>query len=133
MQIRVFDCWVHEQDIRRALGRPGHGHGPAVDQSIDEIERALGYIIGKQAGAPDGTRISIELTGPLRRSIHVAVDGRASVVDTLDRPADVVLRFDASTFAALACGRVDPIAAPVTIEGDEALGRRITEHLAFTI
>ena len=24
MQIRVFDCWVHEQDVRDAVGRPGH-------------------------------------------------------------------------------------------------------------
>jgi len=24
MQIRVFDCWLHEQDIRDAVGRPGH-------------------------------------------------------------------------------------------------------------
>src|SRR5579875_3766379 len=23
MQIRIFDCWVHEQDIRRAVGRSG--------------------------------------------------------------------------------------------------------------
>jgi hypothetical protein len=28
MQIRVFDCWLHEQDIRDAVGRPGHETGP---------------------------------------------------------------------------------------------------------
>jgi uncharacterized protein (TIGR03083 family) len=31
MQIRVMDCWVHEQDIREAVDRPGHisGRAPA--------------------------------------------------------------------------------------------------------
>ena len=28
MEIRVFDCWLHEQDIRSAVGRPGHEDGP---------------------------------------------------------------------------------------------------------
>jgi len=133
MQIRVFDCWVHEQDMRRALGRPGHDQGPAVDQAIDEIERALGYIVGKKAEAPAGSRITIDLTGPLRRSIHLAVEGRATVVATLDRAADVTLRMASPTFAALACGRSDPAGAPVVVEGDQAWGQRIAGQLAFTI
>lgn len=133
MQIRVFDCWVHEQDMRAALRRPGHDQGPAVEQAIDEIERALGFIVGKKAGAPAGARVTIELTGPLRRSIHLVVDGRAAVVESLDRDPDVMLRMGSPTFAALACGRVDPAGAQVTVEGDQALGQRIVEQLAFTI
>src|ERR687891_82038 len=27
MEIRVFDCWMHEQDIRDATGHPGHQNG----------------------------------------------------------------------------------------------------------
>ena len=27
MRIRVFDCWMHEQDVRDAVGMPGHGGG----------------------------------------------------------------------------------------------------------
>ena len=30
MRIRVFDCWLHEQDIRDAVGRPGGEDGPAA-------------------------------------------------------------------------------------------------------
>jgi uncharacterized protein (TIGR03083 family) len=133
MQIRVFDCWVHEQDVRRAVGRPGHLDGPAAEQAIDEIERALGYIVGKKAGVPNGSRLTIELSGPVRRFIHVAVDGRAAVVRSLDRPADVTVRLDSGTFAALACGRADPARAQVTVAGDQSLGRRVVDNLAFTI
>ena len=28
MRIRVMDMWMHEQDIREAVGRPGHERGP---------------------------------------------------------------------------------------------------------
>jgi uncharacterized protein (TIGR03083 family) len=133
MQIRVFDSWVHEQDIRTAVGQAGHGDGPAAEQAIDEIERALGYVIGKRAGAPDASSVTIDLTGPVTRSIHVAVDGRAAVVATLPEPADVTLRLSSVAFAALACGRVDPAEVAIAIDGDQAFGQRIATNLAFTI
>jgi hypothetical protein len=80
MEIRVFDCWMHEQDIRQALARPGHEVGPCAEMSIDEVVRALGFIIGKQAAVPDGSTVTIDLVGPIRRTLHVAVTGRAEVV-----------------------------------------------------
>lgn len=135
MQIRVFDCWVHEQDIRRAVDRPGHQDGPAAEEAVDEVVRSLGFVIGKKVGAPDGSRITIELTGPVRRAIHVAVDGRAKVVDDLDRAADAIVRTDSMTFAALACGRIDAAAAgdSAVVSGDAELGARLVANLAFTI
>jgi uncharacterized protein (TIGR03083 family) len=133
MQIRVFDSWIHEQDMRTALGKPGHGDDEAAEQSIDEIERALGYIVGKRGGAPEGSRITVVLTGPVHRTMHVAVEGRGQVVETLAGPADVTLRLSSGTFAALASGRADPATAAVELEGDQELGRQIATHLAFTI
>jgi uncharacterized protein (TIGR03083 family) len=133
MQIRVFDSWVHEQDMRTAVGQPGNGDGPAAEQSIDEIERALGYVIGKRAGVPDGSGVTIDLIGPVARQIHVEVDGRASVVATLRTTADVTLRVGSNAFAAMACGRVGLDDVVVEIEGDEQLGQRIAANLAFTI
>jgi hypothetical protein len=29
-----MDNWSHEPDIRRAVGRPGHTEGPAVQQAV---------------------------------------------------------------------------------------------------
>ncbi len=31
MEIRTFDIWVHEQDVRRPLDLPGHESGPAAE------------------------------------------------------------------------------------------------------
>lgn len=139
MQIRVFDCWVHEQDVRDAVGRPGHEDGPVAEQSIDEIVRAAGFVIGKKAGAPTGSGVRIELTGPVRRRIDIEVADRARVVDALPGEPTATLRLSSSAYSRLACGRIAP--AVVTggalggadLLGDEALARRVLENLAFTI
>ncbi len=136
MAIRVFDCWVHEQDVRQPLGRPGHESGPAAEMAIDEIAGSLGYIVGKKIGLTDGQSITFELTGPVKRAMHVAVDGRAGVVDQLDDPT-VTLAADSTTFALLACGRIDP-AGPIdegaiAWTGDDELGDRAARSLRFTM
>jgi uncharacterized protein (TIGR03083 family) len=141
MQIRVFDCWAHEQDVRAAVGRPGHVDGPVAEQAVDEIVRALGYLVGKKAGAPDGSAVTIELTGPVERRLHVVVDGRAKVVEALDRPATATVTTGSTIFARMACGRVDPAAvlagdggvSEVELAGDMELGRRVVTSLPFTI
>ncbi len=135
MQIRVFDCWVHEQDVRAAVGRPGHDTGPAVEQVVDEIARALGYIVGKKAGAPAGSSVAIELTGPVRRGLYVVVDGRARVVDRLDGPATATLTLGSGLFTRLACGRVDlaAVIGEVHVSGDTELGQQVVTGLPFTI
>lgn len=135
MQIRLFDCWLHEQDIRDAVDRPGHEDGAAAEASVDEIERALGFVVGKRAAAPEGTAVTIELTGPVVRQIHVVVDGRARVVSELDRPATTILRLGSGLFVRLAGGRVDPGAhlAEIAMDGDLALAGRLVDNLAFTI
>jgi uncharacterized protein (TIGR03083 family) len=140
MQIRVFDCWVHEQDVRDAVDRPGHGEGPVAEQSVDEIVRALGYIVGKKAAAPPGSSVRIALTGPVQRDVEVAVvDGRARVVDGIDATPTTTLTLSSTAFTRLACGRVDADSVTngafggVTVAGDTTVGARIIAALPFTI
>jgi uncharacterized protein (TIGR03083 family) len=136
MAIRVFDFWVHEQDIRRPLGLPGHEAGPAAEMAISEIHRSMPYIVGKKVGLPDGKSITIEIDGGVQRPMRVVVAGRAGLVDELDAP-DVVLRADSTTFALLACGRIDPQAAideaSISWSGDAAWGEAAARNLAFTM
>ncbi len=136
MNIRVFDLWVHEQDMRVPLRLPGHEDGPAAESAIGEIEGSLPYIIGKKVKLPDGMSITIELGGPVTRTFHLAVDGRAKRVDSLTTP-DVVLRTGSITFALLACGRIDPQGAiddgRITWTGDAHWGDAAARNLAFTM
>ena len=135
MKVRVFDCWMHEQDMRRALGRPGHESGPVADSALENITRALGFIVGKKAGAPDGASVVFRTTGGNRIARVVVVDGRASVVPEAPADPTVVLTMPFTTFVALGGGRIDADAAlaeGATVEGDAELGRRVLESMAFT-
>ncbi len=107
MAVRVFDFWVHERDITRPLGLATDDGDARAAMALGEVERSLGYIVGKKIGLPYGSSIVFHLTGPLRRELYVAVDGRATVVGHIDRP-DVELSTDSITFVQLACGRIDP-------------------------
>jgi uncharacterized protein (TIGR03083 family) len=136
MAIRVFDFWVHERDITKPLSLPTDDGDARAEMALAEVERSLGYIVGKKVGLPDGSSIVFRLTGPLRRDLYVAVDGRAKVVSHIDRP-DVELSTDSVTFVQLACGRIDPQhqidAGLVRWTGDAELGDRAARNLRYTM
>lgn len=135
MRIRVFDCWMHEQDIRCATDRPGHDSGLTVEVTLDEMSGALGYVVGKKVAAPAGSSVTFELTGESGRSIHVLVDERATVVDHLDAAPTVTLTMPVLSFGRIAGGRLDAAEhiERCTIDGEQSLGRRILDNLSYTI
>ncbi|MFZ1161505.1 maleylpyruvate isomerase family mycothiol-dependent enzyme [Mycobacterium sp.] len=136
MRVRLFDCWMHEQDIHDGVGLPSSEvelSGPGARLSLDEIAATMGFVVGKLGKAPEGSRVAIELTGPQARTIRVAVDGRAQVVDDfggLDPTSTIHL--DGLLFARLAGGRTDDTTG-VELGGDTAVAARIVEHLNFVI
>jgi uncharacterized protein (TIGR03083 family) len=136
MRVRTFDCWMHEHDIRDALDRPADD--PAGETSrlaLDEMAASMGFVVGKLGGAPEGSRVAIELTGPLQRTINVDVAGRARVVDEFDADPTSTIMLDGLLFARLAGGRTTPAQHPdaVVYGGDEEVGRRVVENLNYVI
>ncbi len=138
MRVRVFDCWMHEHDIRDALERPaaeGDLAGPSSRLALDEVASSMGFVVGKLGGAPDGSRVRIELTGPLQRTINVAVDGRGRVVEDFDAEPTATIELDGLLFTRLAGGRT-PLAqhaCAIRYGGDEASASAIVEHLNYVI
>ncbi|HEY1734127.1 MAG TPA: maleylpyruvate isomerase family mycothiol-dependent enzyme [Acidimicrobiales bacterium] len=129
MAVRVFDCWVHEQDVRRALDRPGGRGGAGEATTLDRVDSFLGYVVGRKVGAPEATSVVWDVSGPLPRRIALAVvDGRARPTDVPDR-LTVGFALDAMTYWRLGCGRTTADAAfaggAVTVTGDVELGRRV--------
>src|SRR4029078_11364387 len=61
MRVRDFDCWMHLHDIRHALTEPAANPGPASRLALDEVAASMGFVVGKLGGAPDGSRVAIEL------------------------------------------------------------------------
>jgi len=136
---RVLDCWAHEQDVRRALGRPGGRDGAGESTVLDRCAATMAYVVGRRVAPPDGTSVRFEVTGVLGRRIPVVVHGRRATVVAGDGPEDpsVVLTLDQDTFWRLGFGRVgaDAVlaAGTVRIGGDAALGRRVLGSMAFMI
>jgi uncharacterized protein (TIGR03083 family) len=139
MRVRIFDCWMHEHDIRDAIGRPAADaelSGPASRLALDEVAASMGFVVGKLGGAPDGSRVAIELTGPLQRTINVTVDGRGRVVEDFgaDDPT-AVIEVDGLLFTRLAGGRtmLAEHENAIFYRGDEGVGKRVVEHLNYVI
>ena len=60
---RPLDVWMHEQDIRRAVDRPGGMDSPAAAHVADYLAESLGYVLAKRAGAPPGTTLVLAVEG----------------------------------------------------------------------
>ncbi|MDH6580149.1 maleylpyruvate isomerase family mycothiol-dependent enzyme [Kitasatospora sp. MAP5-34] len=129
---RVFDVWVHEQDLRRAVGVPGNLDSPGAVVTRDFLLLGLPKVVGKLAGTPVGSTVAFDVTGPLEflRTVRVDADGQASVDERVSLAPDVQFTLGWETYLRLACGRGRP--GPVKIEGDEELAARILANFALT-
>jgi uncharacterized protein (TIGR03083 family) len=127
LTLRVMDTWSHEQDIRRALGRPGHEDGPAAAGAVAYFAGLLPYVVGKRAGAPEGATVVVEIGDLDRRAVEV-VDGRARPLDTPPEAPTATVRIPVGTFAALVGGRTD-VPDDAVVTGDDALGRAVVAGL----
>ena len=134
ISIRIMDAWVHEQDIRRALNRPGGMDSAAAAHALGRIIRAMPYVAARRAQAPDGATAVFDITGPAGRVMPIGVDGGRGreLPQAPDNPT-VRITLDAETFGCLGCGRWDPDAAlragKVAIEGDVSLGESIVRQM----
>ena len=138
MRIRTLDCWVHEQDIRGAVGAPGHREGPVVDVVLDEFAAAVAFAAAKLGRAPDGARVLIDLTGPAARAWRVQIaDRRGRLVGAFDGDGDptITIRTDAHTYTRLAGGRIPGSEAIeqglINLHGDTDAAERIVTNLGY--
>jgi len=140
LSIRVLDCWLHEQDMRRAAGLPGHLGGPAAEHTLDRLIRTLPVVVGKRAGTPEGASVVLTITGEVQRVVPVTVrEGRAALVPQVPPGSALLAEVTLGTeaFAVLATGRGTlehpAVADQWRVTGDEVLGRRILEQLNMMI
>lgn len=146
MVFRAFDCWAHEQDIRRAVGRPGNLDTPAALCARTILRRGLPFVVGKKAAAVPGQSVVFDITGPAAFTAYVQIgdDGRGRdaaalpAATTVDRDLDALpaatatLRMDWETYVRLAAGRCSPGAVAVSTSGDEDLAERVLANMSVT-
>lgn len=136
LHIRVLDCWLHEQDMRRAAGVPGNLDGAAAEHTVDRLIRTVPIVVGKRAATPDGQAVVIDLVDGVERHIVCEVtDGRAKLVaePTSDPLATITLSTEA--FVVLAGGRrtLDQVGTGIAIAGDAAHAQLVLSQFNMMI
>lgn len=123
LPIRVVDLYSHEQDVRRAVGRPGHLTGAAPELIVDRFAKGLTATLPQRLD--DDATVVFALAGDPPREVTVEFG-----------PADgAVLRLPVTVeqFVALGGGRSDaPGVDDLDVEGDRELARRILAACGLT-
>jgi uncharacterized protein (TIGR03083 family) len=129
---RPLDVWMHEQDVRRAIGRPGGYDSPAARHTIAVLGAALPMVVGKRVAPPAGTTVQVDVPDAGESwTVAVGDDGRAARVPAAPSPT-VRITLDAEDFVVLAGGRRAVGTTGPRIEGDAELGHAVLTNLAVT-
>jgi hypothetical protein len=125
---------MHQQDIRRATGRPGGLTGVAAAHTFGVFARGVLFVIGKRVGPPVGATVVLDISGehPTTLVATVGDDGRAKPLDAAPDHPTVRIGMDFETFIVLSGGRRGPDQVTVVIDGDADLGDAIVANLAVT-
>lgn len=136
LRMRAFDVWVHEQDLRTTLGKPGNLDSPGAAIVRDTLLTALPKVVAKDAGAPPNSAVVLDVHGPVEflRTVRVDAEGHGSVDGAPSLGPTVTLATDWETYVRLACGRVRASAVTdrVKAEGDQDLAAAILQNFAVT-
>lgn len=129
---RPLDVWMHEQDVRRAVGRPGNLDSPAARHTADYLSEGLGHVWAKRVGAPAGSTVVLELEGSAPYAFAIAENGRGTRLAEPPAEPTVRLRSDLESYVRLAGGRCAPEPGGLSAEGDPELAERLLARLATT-
>ncbi len=145
LRMRIMDTWVHEQDIRNALDRPGDLDTPAAAVFTEAALRALPRIISRVAGIGPGHAVVIDVTGPV-----VARAGARVITGEDERPygealfsghhrpegeeqLDVTsIHLTTHALTRRAAGRRSTDEIHYSVTGDEQIARRVLDALVIT-
>ncbi|CAM5492028.1 maleylpyruvate isomerase family mycothiol-dependent enzyme [Streptomyces aurantiogriseus] len=136
MRSHAFNVWVHEQDLRTALGRPGNLDSPGAHVARDVLLAELPAVVAEKADAPRSSAIVFDVHGPVEflRTIRVDIQGRGTLETAPALGPAAAFTLDWETYVRLACGRVTPEAAAdrVKAEGEPELTAAILRNFKVT-
>ena len=136
LHLRVLDCWTHEQDMRRALGVPGHQSGPSAEHTIDRLIRTLPIVIGKRAQTPEGQCVVIRITEHVSRLVAITVVNGRGQISNEEPPSSMCdISMNSDVFLQLATGRAtyEELATQISISGDAEHANRVLTQFTMMI
>jgi uncharacterized protein (TIGR03083 family) len=129
---RPLDVWMHEQDVRRAVGRPGGMDSPAARHTADYLIESLAMVLAKRAGAAPGTTLVVEVEGSATAAFGVDERGKGVRLPVVPVDPTVRIRLSRETFVLLAGGRRTPEDVTFEVTGDSDLAARVLSAMAVT-
>lgn len=135
IDLRLFDCFTHEQDLRRALRRPGRLDSQEAQRAARRMAEGLPRIVARTVGAPDGTRARFVVEGHAGGVWNVLVEDRRGRLGDDGGKPDTELIAGVETFLCLTAGRwaaercLDD--GGLRLAGNTDLGHRIAQRLAL--
>jgi uncharacterized protein (TIGR03083 family) len=136
LHLRVLDCWTHEQDMRRALGLPGHQSGPSAEHTIDRLIRTLPIVIGKRAGTPEWQSVVIRITDHVTRLVAITVlNGRAQISNEEPPSSTCDISMNSDVFLQLATGRAEyeELSSDIKVSGDATHANLVLSQFTMMI
>jgi len=129
---RPLDVWMHEQDVRRAVGRPGGLDTAAAQHTTDYLLEGMGMVLARRAAAPPGSTLVVQVDGSAPAAFGVSQSGRGGPLPEVPDDPTVRLVMDRETFVVLAGGRRPLSGVSLIAEGDGDLATRVLAGMAIT-
>jgi uncharacterized protein (TIGR03083 family) len=120
--VRAFELWVHDNDIRQAVGLPPSVPDPATLGLMTEVAARLLPHAAARTGVDEPMSLHLVLTGPGGGTWDVPI-GTGGTSST--EPADVVIVSDAVDFCRLVANRATPAGLELHITGDAGLAAAV--------
>ncbi|MFC4011259.1 maleylpyruvate isomerase family mycothiol-dependent enzyme [Nonomuraea purpurea] len=125
------EFWVHQQQIRDAVGRPGADRPELMRPVLDTFLRALPHTL-RELSRPDGAIVRVVVPGPCGGTWQARTDGGWRMTDDANSPAAATITMRAGDLWRLASRgiTVAEARARATTQGDPALADAVTSLLA---
>lgn len=150
LELRLCDVWLHGQDIRAAVDRPGALDSPGAAVFTARVLGSLARVVERRVQPEPGTVVILESTGPVtgRAGVRMATDGEGHPVAhelfsghaededaSVEDPAqDQVTTIALSTheLTRRAAGRQTTQDTAYQVNGDDALAQAVLDALTLT-
>ena len=134
LEMRINDTWVHEQDIRAAVGIQGNLDNLGALISARSLLGMLPYAWSKNVQAPAGSSVEMRITSPFEMSGQAISDAEGRAAVTSGVTADVVVSGPWSALLPLLAGRSksSELIAQLEVTGNQDLGSRFLAGMDVT-
>ena len=124
--IRSFELWTHEEDVRRATGRPLLDPEPeTLNRMTDLATMLLPAGITRVGGAPEEVTARLVLTGPGGGAWDVPMQGGRVARATVGSRCEAHIVVDAAAFCRVVANRGDLERSGAVVTSDAALARTL--------